>query len=177
MAFILEDRIAAGRELAHVLTRYRKQPNVFVLALPPGGVAVGSEMARHLQVPLDVITDPGERAFPGLAGAQAVLVDDGTASEVTLRAALEAVRALKPAHLVLAIPVAPFERLIGLRRSADEIACLATPEPFGDVGDWYRELPPVSGADAQRLLREHRREEASAAADRSRPRRHTTLPA
>ena len=49
------DRVHAGRLLASALAAYRAQPGLLVLALPRGGVAVGGEVARELQAPLDVL--------------------------------------------------------------------------------------------------------------------------
>jgi putative phosphoribosyl transferase len=48
------DRRAAGRELATKLGTYADRPDVIVLALPRGGVPVGSELALALHAPLEV---------------------------------------------------------------------------------------------------------------------------
>jgi predicted phosphoribosyltransferase len=48
------NRQDAGRTLAKLLSRYKDQPNVLVLALPRGGVAVAYEVAQALHAPLDV---------------------------------------------------------------------------------------------------------------------------
>jgi len=48
------DRHHAGRMLAAQLAQYRGQADLLVLALPRGGVAVGYEVARALQAPLDI---------------------------------------------------------------------------------------------------------------------------
>jgi putative phosphoribosyl transferase len=48
------DRRDAGRQLARHLAQYANRPDVVVLALPRGGVPVGYEVARALNVPLDV---------------------------------------------------------------------------------------------------------------------------
>ncbi len=48
------DRYEAGKLLAAELSRYAKQSNVIVLALPRGGVPVAYEIAMALSVPLDV---------------------------------------------------------------------------------------------------------------------------
>ncbi len=50
------DRADAGRALAGLLVAYERQPDVFVLALPRGGVPVGFEVARALGAPLDAFT-------------------------------------------------------------------------------------------------------------------------
>ena len=48
------DREEAGRLLAQKLATYKERPDVIVLGLPRGGVAVGREIAEALAVPLDV---------------------------------------------------------------------------------------------------------------------------
>ena len=49
-----ENRISAGRALANKLKTYANRSDVIVLALPRGGVPVAYEVARALNVPLDV---------------------------------------------------------------------------------------------------------------------------
>jgi erythromycin esterase-like protein/predicted phosphoribosyltransferase len=51
---LFRDRRDAGRVLAEKLAAYANRPDVFVLALPRGGVPVADEVARALSVPLDV---------------------------------------------------------------------------------------------------------------------------
>jgi predicted phosphoribosyltransferase len=48
------DRADAGRQLAAKLDGYARRPDVVVLGLPRGGVPVAFEVARELEVPLDV---------------------------------------------------------------------------------------------------------------------------
>ena len=48
------DRSHAGRVLVGKLKHYRGREGLLVLALPRGGVAVGFEVARELQAPLDI---------------------------------------------------------------------------------------------------------------------------
>ncbi|HEU5198467.1 MAG TPA: phosphoribosyltransferase [Ktedonobacterales bacterium] len=49
------NRTEAGRALAAALMAYAQRPDVLVLGLPRGGVAVAYEVARALQVPLDLL--------------------------------------------------------------------------------------------------------------------------
>lgn len=51
---VFHDRFAAGQTLARHLIQYRYRPDVLVLALPRGGVPVAFEVAKTLEVPLDV---------------------------------------------------------------------------------------------------------------------------
>src|SRR4051812_25081074 len=48
------DRVHAGQALAAHLRKYAGRPDVLVLALPRGGVPVAYEVARALDLPLDV---------------------------------------------------------------------------------------------------------------------------
>jgi putative phosphoribosyl transferase len=48
------DRRDAGRILAQKLLAYANRPDVIVLALPRGGVPVAYEVARELNIPLDI---------------------------------------------------------------------------------------------------------------------------
>ena len=51
---VYANRREAGAALAAELSQYRSRGDVVVLALPRGGVPVGYEVARALEVPLDV---------------------------------------------------------------------------------------------------------------------------
>lgn len=48
------DRAHAGRMLALALEMYRRAPDAVVLGIPRGGVVVAAEVARELELPLDV---------------------------------------------------------------------------------------------------------------------------
>lgn len=49
------DRVDAGRQLARVVAELALRPGAIVLALPRGGVPVAAEIARALDLPLDVL--------------------------------------------------------------------------------------------------------------------------
>jgi len=52
---MFKDRGEAGEKLATRLEKYRGKKNVLVLAIPRGGVVTGDEVARAIEVPLDII--------------------------------------------------------------------------------------------------------------------------
>lgn len=85
------DRIEAGRMLAEKLVHYKGRPDVVVLGLPRGGVPVAFEVARELQVPLDVflvkkIGVPGyeELALGAAASGGIFLINPKLASNIGL---------------------------------------------------------------------------------------------
>ncbi|MEW6419243.1 MAG: phosphoribosyltransferase [Nitrospirota bacterium] len=61
---MFNDRKDAGIQLASMLKEYKDRKEVLVLALPRGGVATGYEIARYLNVPLDIIIVK-KIGFPG----------------------------------------------------------------------------------------------------------------
>ena len=79
-----------------------------------------------------------------LHGRTAIVVDDGVATGGTAVAALRWARAQGAATVVLAVPVAPPQTMQRLRREADEVVALETPEPFFAVGEWYRSFDQTS---------------------------------
>ncbi|MCR9138279.1 MAG: phosphoribosyltransferase family protein [Alphaproteobacteria bacterium] len=89
-----------------------------------------------------------------IVGKTAIVVDDGVATGATARVALQALRSLRPAKLVLAVPVAPAETLKSLGDEVDELLCLQTPEPFYAVGTFYRDFDPVSDQDVASMVAE-----------------------
>ncbi|MCW3782775.1 phosphoribosyltransferase [Defluviimonas salinarum] len=125
-----------------VLASIRRGPEDFADAV----AAKRREMAERRRIYL------GDRAEPDLAGATAIVVDDGIATGATLRAALGALRAAGPAAIVLAVPVAPEEALAEFAGLADRVICLQTPRPFIAVGAHYRAFPQVADAEVVALL-------------------------
>jgi putative phosphoribosyl transferase len=61
---MFNDRSDAGIQLASRLKEYKDQKGVLVLALPRGGVATGYEIARSLNIQLDVVI-VRKIGFPG----------------------------------------------------------------------------------------------------------------
>jgi predicted phosphoribosyltransferase len=81
-----------------------------------------------------------------------ILVDDGIATGATAQAGIQAARRREARRIVLAVPVAPRESLATLRSMVDELVCLATPEPFYAVGNFFEEWPQVTDAEVRSLL-------------------------
>ncbi len=89
----------------------------------------------------------GTRTFPKLAGRTVVIVDDGLATGATMRASVAAVRQLKPARIVVAVPVGSTEAVQTLAREADTVICLLAPPGFRAVGQYYRDFGQTTDAE------------------------------
>jgi putative phosphoribosyl transferase len=94
----------------------------------------------------------GERPAPAIKGRCVVLVDDGLATGATMRAAIAAVRQHAPAEIVVAIPIAPPETITSLSEEVDYVICLATPQPFIGISEWYKDFAQVTDAEVRDLL-------------------------
>jgi len=93
-----------------------------------------------------------DRPPPDVQGRIVILVDDGLATGASMRAAAVGVRRLGAAVVVVAVPVAAGDTCRELRVLADEVVCLATPEPFHAVGCWYADFSQTSDDDVRALL-------------------------
>ncbi|MCL7744139.1 phosphoribosyl transferase [Guyparkeria hydrothermalis] len=202
------NRREAGRQLAEALDKFRGQEGV-VYALPRGGVPLGQEVARRLDMPLDVLiprkighpmqpeyaicavpehgqrvcnpreeaaVDPqwlataeareraearrrrglyGRADSPSVVGKIAIIVDDGIATGLTMRAAIRDADAREPAHVVVAIPVVPASTAATLETEADELVALEITDHYlGAVGAYYGSFAQVSDQEVVAMLEE-----------------------
>lgn len=107
----------------------------------------------------------GNRPPLELQGRTVIVVDDGLATGASMRAAVEALKKLSPARVVVAVPVGSAETCASFRELVDDVVCAATPEPFRAVGVWYENFDQTSDAEVHELLdRAARRGERSKAA-------------
>jgi putative phosphoribosyl transferase len=102
------------------------------------------------------------QSAPELTGRTAILVDDGLATGSTMLAAIRHARKLKAAIIVVAVPVGSRAACDHMRREADDIMCLATPDFFYAVGEWYRDFHQVSDSEVRNLLLQSRERLAKA---------------
>jgi predicted phosphoribosyltransferase len=87
-----------------------------------------------------------------VSGRTVLLVDDGLATGATMRAAARALRQRKPAKIVVAVPVGARQACAAMREDADEVVCLAQPEPFYAIGPHYQTFEQVEDATVIALL-------------------------
>jgi putative phosphoribosyl transferase len=138
-------------------------------AVATGGVRViNDQVVKALRIP-DYVIDAvaaweqeelerrerlyrGDRPPPDVRGKVVILVDDGLATGSTMLAAVQALRKLGPARIVVAVPVASPDTCELLKSEVDEIVCAATPEPFYAVGLWYQDFSQTTDEEVRELL-------------------------
>jgi predicted phosphoribosyltransferase len=94
----------------------------------------------------------GAGPVPPLEGRTVILTDDGVATGYTAQAGIETVRRRGARQVVLAVPVAPPDTAGWLKPQVDAFVCLATPEPFFAVGNFFEEWPQVTDDEVRALL-------------------------
>ncbi|MHA7276498.1 phosphoribosyltransferase [Arthrobacter sp. HLT1-21] len=125
-----------------------------IAGLAGDGEAVFREAAARERIELgrrDVLYRAG-RPPVEIVGRTVVLADDGVATGATLRAAIDAVRRLRPAELIVAAPVFLGQSLAGVRSVADRTFWLWDAVTLGSVGQAYRHFEPVPDGEVLRLL-------------------------
>ena len=163
---------ALGAQVDLIIVRKLGTPGQEELAMgaiASGGVRVmNRDVIEALQIPERAIDEVerrerreierrehayrGQRPRPAVAGQCVILVDDGVATGATMRAAIAALRLQKPARIIVAVPVAPPDTVDVLRSEADEVVCLAAPEPFRAIGCWYVAFPQLSDQEVRARL-------------------------
>lgn len=82
----------------------------------------------------------------------AIIVDDGIATGLTMRAAIATVKREGASRLIVAVPVCPSDTKKELEREIDELVVLETPVLFGSIGAFYEEFPQVEDPIVIKLL-------------------------
>ena len=99
-----------------------------------------------------------EQAYRGIrpplavSGKTVIVVDDGMATGSTMLAGVRALKHLRPARIIVAVPHAPPDTCAALSQEVDELVCLEMPEPYIAVGRWYGEFPQLEDAEVTDLL-------------------------
>jgi putative phosphoribosyl transferase len=148
------------------------RPELAMGAVAPGNVLVlDAEILAWYSVPQSAIDavvqaerdemDRRERTYREgrapveLSNRVVVIVDDGLATGSTMKAAVQSVRASRPAQIAVAIPVGSPDTCRQFATLVDQVVCARTPEPFFSVGQWYRDFSQTTDEEVRELLRDN----------------------
>lgn len=94
----------------------------------------------------------GNRPPLDVTGSAVIVVDDGTATGATMRAAVEALRVAEPNRIIVAVGVAPPDVLRKLAKLADEVVAVLIPRNFMAVGAWFEDFAQTTDDEVIALL-------------------------
>jgi erythromycin esterase-like protein/predicted phosphoribosyltransferase len=161
-----------------------RRPELAMGAAASGDVVViNDDVVRGLRITPEVIQQVAQqqgrellrreaayregRSMIDVVGKVVILVDDGLATGASMRAAIQALRRVRPARVVVAVPAAPKSTCQELGMEVDEVVCATTPSPFFAVGASYWDFAQTTDEEVRTLLR---------AAARARPRQAPEVP-
>jgi putative phosphoribosyl transferase len=96
----------------------------------------------------------GSRPNPNVKDRNVVLVDDGLATGVTARIAIDFLRQQGAKQIILAAPVCAPDTAQTLSGFADQVICIEKPENFYSVGLWYNDFSQISDEQVLSLMNE-----------------------
>lgn len=92
------------------------------------------------------------RAPIAVEGRTVIVVDDGLATGLSARVAVDAVRRLGPGRVVFAAPVCAPGAAERLGLHPEEVACMMVPDDFYAVGAYYQDFRQTGDAEVIALL-------------------------
>jgi len=94
-----------------------------------------------------------------------------------MRAAVQALRLMGPARIIVAAPVGAADTCEMLRNDADAVVCLKAPDNFSAVGRWYLDFTQTTDEEVSELLNQAAWERGSVERERSdAPPLHAPMP-
>lgn len=146
-------------------------------AIASGGVRLlNNDLVRSLNISQNEIKQVQDREFeelrrresayrdgrpePKLADRIVILVDDGTATGASMKAAIEGLKQHNPAKIIAALPVGAESACRTIEKMVDELICLMTPRDFRGVGVWYERFDQTTDEQVRHLLQQTNQAEA-----------------
>ncbi len=128
---------------------------VYQLDLPKRAIdAVAHEQEAELR--RRELAYRGHGGAPGIQGKIVIIVDDGIATGSTMKAAVRAIHHQGAARIIIAVPAVALSSYHDLKREADEMVAIITPENFIAVGQWYEDFGQTTDEEVTALLDEAR---------------------
>ncbi len=93
-------------------------------------------------------------SLPSFEGKTVIIVDDGIATGLTMKAAVLAARHQNASRIIVAVPHGARESIAELRKEGVEVIALSEPRWYGAVGEFYESFPQLTDSDVIRLLKE-----------------------
>ncbi|RUM44510.1 MAG: phosphoribosyltransferase [Desulfurobacterium sp.] len=94
----------------------------------------------------------GSRGKLPLTGREVILVDDGIATGLTVKAAIASLRKEKPKKIILAVPVMPADKVPEFQKLVDDLIVIHAPEFFNAVGQFYHDFSQTTDEEVIEIM-------------------------
>lgn len=159
-----------GLPLSVIVTRKigsPENPEYAIGALSETGQIIWNESERfaHDQGDLNRIVEKEKReaqrrvekfrkgaSLPDMRGKTAMIIDDGVATGLTIRAAIACARFKHASKIILALPNGSYDSIEKLRKEVDEIRILEEPMLYESVGHYYNQFKRTEDQEVVQLL-------------------------
>ena len=94
----------------------------------------------------------GSREKIPLTGREVILVDDGIATGLTVKAAIASLRKEKPKKIILAVPVMPADKVPEFQELVDDLIVIHAPEFFSAVGQFYYDFSQTTDEEVIEIM-------------------------
>lgn len=95
----------------------------------------------------------GDRPALKVEGKEVILIDDGLATGLTMKAAIASLKEMNPSKIIVAIPVAPTDTAHEIKNAVDHFVCLLTSNNFYAVGQFYQIFDQTTDQEVIDLLK------------------------
>ncbi|KAG9303457.1 hypothetical protein G9A89_013784 [Geosiphon pyriformis] len=85
-------------------------------------------------------------------GRIVILVDDGIATGATMMVAIQSIKKMNPAKVIVAAPVGALDTLEKIKREVDQVVCPLKPPDLVGIGMWYLDFNQTEDAEVLKLL-------------------------
>jgi predicted phosphoribosyltransferase len=92
------------------------------------------------------------RAATDPSGRDAIVIDDGVATGATALVAVHALKRRGARRVIVATPVAPPDTVARLAAEADQVVCLAQPDWFSGISQFYLDFHQLEDEEVVELL-------------------------
>lgn len=158
--------VLVTRKIGHPLN-----PEVAIGAVMPDGSAVWNQsffegfnekqdyvtqliQNEYAEIKRRMLAYTGTNESPEVLNRTVVIIDDGIATGYTIRAAVQWLKTLHPAKIIIAAPVAPPDIIEQLTTEVDTVICPFQPDDFRAVGMYYEDFLQTTDDEVLRILQD-----------------------
>jgi len=94
----------------------------------------------------------GKSEKNNLSNKTVILVDDGIATGLTMKAAIKSVKKKGAKKIIIAVPVSARDSIREISNTVDNVVCLHAPAFFGAVGVFYRQFSQVEDEEVIQMM-------------------------